>query len=72
MPETRSNRQTVPSRAGESAEGFAEFLREETTGGRFLLIATAVALVWANVAGDSYRSVWEAGRRWALAGCIST
>ena len=61
MPETRSNRQTVPSRVAESAEGFAEFLREETTGGRFLLIATAIALVWANVAGDSYRSVWEAG-----------
>jgi NhaA family Na+:H+ antiporter len=60
VPETRSNRQTVQSRVAEGAEDFAEFLREETTGGRFLLIATAIALVWANVASDSYHSVWEA------------
>src|SRR5688572_11809840 len=40
------------------AEAFADFLREETTGGKLLLLATAVALVWANVAGDSYDSLW--------------
>ncbi|MGI8597363.1 MAG: Na+/H+ antiporter NhaA [Thermoleophilaceae bacterium] len=36
-----------------------DFLREEATGGTILLGATALALVWANLAGDSYRSVWE-------------
>jgi NhaA family Na+:H+ antiporter len=37
-----------------------EFLRHETAGGKLLLAATAIALLWANVAGDAYRSVWEA------------
>ncbi len=60
MSEPRSTRQEVQSRVSEGAEEFAEFLRQETTGGRVLLLATAVALVWANVAGDSYRSVWDA------------
>lgn len=32
----------------------AELLRSETTGGFLMLLAAAVALVWANVAGDSY------------------
>lgn len=36
----------------------AEFLREETTGGKLLLAATALALLWANVAGDSYDAFW--------------
>src|SRR5581483_290965 len=35
-----------------------EFLNTETLGGLVLLAATAVALVWANVAADSYRDVW--------------
>ena len=39
------------SQIGESAEDLAEFLRQETTGGRLLLLATAFALIWANVAG---------------------
>lgn len=38
---------------------FAEFLREETTGGKLLLAATAVALVWVNVAEASYVDFWE-------------
>lgn len=46
-------------RPDESAEGFAEFLREETTGGKLLLVATAVALLWANLAEDSYQAVWD-------------
>ena len=41
-------------------EALAEFLREETTGGKLLLAATALALLWANLAEDSYRSVWAA------------
>ena len=36
-----------------------EFLREETTTGKLLLVATAVALLWANLAGDSYAAVWD-------------
>jgi NhaA family Na+:H+ antiporter len=41
------------------AEALAEYLREETTSGKLLLVATAIALLWANVAGDSYRDVWD-------------
>jgi NhaA family Na+:H+ antiporter len=47
------------SQIGESAEDLAEFLRQETTGGRLLLLATAVALIWANVAPDLYESFWQ-------------
>jgi NhaA family Na+:H+ antiporter len=43
---------------GERAEGLAEFLRQETTGGKLLLAATALALLWANVFGGFYRDVW--------------
>ncbi|WP_237703043.1 MULTISPECIES: Na+/H+ antiporter NhaA [Protofrankia] len=39
---------------------FAEFLRRETTGGFLLLAATALALLWANLAGGSYHDVWRA------------
>ena len=60
MSEVRSTREVVQSRVSEGAEDFAGFLRQETTGGKLLLFATAVALLWANVAGDSYQSVWEA------------
>jgi len=35
-----------------------EYLRDETTGGIVLLVATAVALVWANL-GGSYLSFWH-------------
>ena len=48
------------SRAAQGARELAEFLRQETTGGKILLAATAVALAWANIAEDSYHSVWEA------------
>ena len=41
-------------------ETLGDFLRQETTGGRLLLLATAVALVWANVSEASYRAVWDA------------
>ena len=42
------------------AEGFAEFLRQETTGGKLLLAATGVALLWANLSEASYRATWDA------------
>lgn len=49
-------------------EGLAYFLRQETTGGKLLLVATAVALLWANAAGASYESFWgtatEVGPAW--------
>jgi NhaA family Na+:H+ antiporter len=48
--------QKVRDRAG----SLAEFLREETTGGKLLLLATAAALLWANLAAGSYRQVWGA------------
>ena len=37
----------------------ADFLRQETTGGKLLLLATAIALLWANVAESSYVAVWS-------------
>jgi NhaA family Na+:H+ antiporter len=41
------------------ATTLTDFLREETTTGKALLLATAVALLWANLAGDSYAAVWD-------------
>jgi NhaA family Na+:H+ antiporter len=34
------------------------FLHDEAAGGVALLVATTVALAWANVAGDGYESLW--------------
>ena len=48
------------SRAAAGAEDLAEFLRGETTGGKLLLAATAVALAWATLFEGSYRDVWSA------------
>ncbi|NAZ86851.1 Na+/H+ antiporter NhaA [Kineococcus indalonis] len=39
------------------ARRIAEVLRYETVGGALLLVATALALVWANLPGDTYESV---------------
>lgn len=36
-----------------------DFLHDEAAGGVALVVATVVALVWANAATDGYRSVWE-------------
>lgn len=51
-------RRSTPT-ALRSRDEFAEFLRQETTGGVFLLGATVLALVWANVAAGSYDDVWH-------------
>jgi NhaA family Na+:H+ antiporter len=40
-------------------DALTEYLRQETTGGKLLLVATAAALVWANLAGGSYAVVWQ-------------
>ncbi|HEU0019209.1 MAG TPA: Na+/H+ antiporter NhaA [Thermoleophilaceae bacterium] len=42
----------------EKLSAAAEFVRDETVGGAILLVATVVALIWANV-GDSYASLWS-------------
>jgi NhaA family Na+:H+ antiporter len=48
-------------------ETLREFLREETTGGKLLLGATLVALLWANLAPGAYERIWglEFGPDWA-------
>jgi Na+/H+ antiporter NhaA len=38
-----------------------EFLRTETGGAAALLVATLVALVWANLSASSYETVWGTG-----------
>lgn len=48
------------SRVAAGAQTFAEFLRQETNGGKLLLGATALALLWANLAQGSYEDVWNA------------
>ena len=53
MPHRRIKRQ-ITNQAGD----LGDYLREETTGGQWLLAATAIALVWANLAESSYREVW--------------
>ena len=51
----------VSSRAGQWTFTVREFLGRETAGGVVLLLATAVALVWANLPwGDTYDALWEA------------
>ena len=50
----------TPARHGvqERIDAAGEYLRDETTGGIALLVATVAALVWANV-GASYVSFWH-------------
>lgn len=37
-----------------------EFLRTETGGAAVLVVTTAIALLWVNIAGSSYTAVWTA------------
>lgn len=55
-----SSQRSRTERAADRAGDLAEFLREETTGGKFLLAATALALLWANLSETSYAAVWDA------------
>ncbi|GAB3625137.1 Na+/H+ antiporter NhaA [Mariniluteicoccus endophyticus] len=41
----------------EDARVLPALLRQETTGGVLMLVATVAALLWANLAGDSYEAV---------------
>ncbi len=53
MPHRRLKRH-ITNQAGD----LGDYLREETSGGKLLLAATAIALVWANLAEGSYGEVW--------------
>ncbi|QUF01690.1 Na+/H+ antiporter NhaA [Actinosynnema pretiosum subsp. pretiosum] len=58
MPRLRSSPLSSPAR--KPAADFARYLRTETTGGIVLLVATAIALLWANSPlGDSYTALRE-------------
>jgi NhaA family Na+:H+ antiporter len=57
-PEPEADDRSVLGRASDRAGAFAEFLREETTGGQLLLVATAIALIWANLSESSYVDFW--------------
>ena len=46
------------ARAREQVDAATDFLQDETIGGGALLVATAAALIWANV-GASYVSFWD-------------
>jgi Na+:H+ antiporter, NhaA family len=59
VPQATSSRHPAQSRISGRTEDLAEFLRQETTGGKLLLGATVLALLWANVAESSYHAVWE-------------
>jgi len=59
VPPRRRHRRTAYRAAGDSAQAVGDFLREETNGGKLLLAATAVALLWANVTHDGYLAFWE-------------
>ncbi|MGI9100260.1 MAG: Na+/H+ antiporter NhaA [Solirubrobacteraceae bacterium] len=65
-------RRSAYRRVGDSAESFAGFLREETNGGKLLLVATAAALLWANVAHDAYVAFWHPTPTSDRSGCTST
>lgn len=54
-----------------------EFLRRETVGGGLALVAAGIAVLWANLAGDSYQSLraWQVGpldvEHWAADGALT-
>jgi Na+/H+ antiporter NhaA len=54
---TRFSGRTAWARSVETP--LREFLRTETGGAAFLLAAAVVALVWVNVDGSSYNSLWS-------------
>src|SRR4051812_10417053 len=67
-PMTTSPRQTEPdaTRSGATAWGasfagqVSAFLRTESASSGILVAAILAALVWANIGGTSYETVWEA------------
>ena len=70
MHRRRAIRDSATRQIGAGAETFAQFIGEETNGGKLLLAATTLALVWANVAGEP-----PSGTRtpaWGPTGCSCT
>ncbi|MFC9975658.1 Na+/H+ antiporter NhaA [Spirillospora sp. NPDC127200] len=66
MPSSSLNRSSSNGDRLRRVEALGEFFRRETTGGQMLLAATAVALLWANLAPGAYTDLWgaEAGPDW--------
>ena len=56
---TDNSPSTGRSGLAQGADYLGEFLRQETAGGKLLLAATAVALLWANLAESSYNEFWS-------------
>ena len=50
---------TTAGRERATRRPLAEFIRDETTGGIVLAIATVAALLWANVAPGTYDDLWS-------------
>jgi len=50
----------VPRSPRRRVDAFTTFLRAETTGGQLLVLATVVALVWANADPGGYEGLWGA------------
>jgi NhaA family Na+:H+ antiporter len=59
MPRLPSLPVRLRRRAAQRVDVLTDFLQQETTGGKLLLAATAVALVWANLAFDAYQRFWR-------------
>jgi NhaA family Na+:H+ antiporter len=58
VPDSEPTTTRASNTASPRRDAAREFLREETTGGKLLLLATAIALLWANLASGSYDDVW--------------
>ena len=50
---------TDPAPVAARLDAVGVYLREETTGGKLLLAATVLALLWANVGSSSYDDAWS-------------
>ncbi|MDQ3770304.1 MAG: Na+/H+ antiporter NhaA [Actinomycetota bacterium] len=61
-PQPQAPPEGVRRQVRRALDPLAEFLRQESTSGVVLLLATVGALVWANAIGEgSYTSFWETG-----------
>jgi NhaA family Na+:H+ antiporter len=59
VPDTDAGRIANAPLPRRLARPLEEFLSTETLGGILLLVAALAALLWANLAGDSYRNFWS-------------
>jgi NhaA family Na+:H+ antiporter len=64
---------SAKTKARQALDPLAEFLREEAAGGIVLVVASIVAVIWANSpAGESYVSFWETKATLGLGGAALT